>query len=369
MSEHSTFSANELLRHFLLAPSEAESAKFLAPLVETHALPMIETILRAKFGGEKKNADFSEQDYEDLRGECCLKIIGALRLRKEAAEAMPIVDFPAYSAMIIYNVWNDFVRERSPNRENLKNKIRYVLDKDNRFTAAMDGDGDRFHHLQPQHSNPSAVSVEGLTRIIRGESEFFPQTDLPKLLAVIFEKADGGLTVEKLVRIIADLWQVRDLPAISLEDFYKNPAFKSSRRDGYEMRCKLEDVWREIRFLPVMQRVALLYNLRDERGGEILYWFFNTRVAELAELAEAMNLTRSQFVEMLPQLPLDDRRIAAAMNLTAKQIGNLRKVARDNLRRRLDGRARRNRAPEADLILNFAGENDGGVQAESEFLN
>jgi len=299
-----------------------------------------------------------------------VKIVGVLRARKIAPDAFsPIEDFSAYSAMIVYNVWNASVRKRAPNRENLKNKIRYSLDKDKRFVTESDGSGGKFYQLHKRTLKPSPISVEYLTAIIKEENEFFAQANLPDLLAAIFEKANGSLKIGQLVIIVAELWLVRDLPTVSLDDFQTRAAKKIVRHEDLEMRCTLEYVWKEIRALPVFQRVALLYNLRDERGGEMLFSFFNTRIAALDELAEAMNLDKTQFVKLLPQLPFDDNRIAAAMNLTVKQIGNLRKVARDNLRRRLDGKAKRNRAAEVTEIFNFTGEDESGAVITGEFLN
>ena len=213
------------------------------------------------------------------------------------------------------------------------------------------------------------MSVEQLTTIIKEECELFAQANLSDLLAVIFEKAKGGLKIGQLVIIVAELWLVRDLPSVSIDDFQTHTAQKIVRHEDLEIRYKLEYVWQEIRALPVFQRVALLYNLRDERGGEMLFSFFNTRIATLDELAEAMNLDKTQFIKLLPQLPFDDKRIATAMNLTVKQIGNLRKVARENLRRCLDGKAKRTRTAEEMEIFNFTGDDESGTAITSEFLN
>jgi hypothetical protein len=320
MSENSTLSADELLRLFLNEQSETESAKILELLVEKYALPMVETILRAKFSAAKKEANFSEQDYEDLRGECFLRIVSVMRARKTALETIPpIKDLAAYNAAVIYNVWNAFVREQSPNRENLKNKIRYSLDKDIRFIVEADDENGKFYRLQDQNSKSSAISVEILTSLVKDKNGFFAPADLPDLLHLIFEKADGSLKLEDLVKIVADLWQVRDMPAVSLDDLYRRASPEIIRKDNFEMQGKLEYVWGEIRALPILQRVALLYNLRDENGGEMLYTFFNTGLAALDELAEAMNLTKAQFALLLPLLPFDDKQIAAVMNLTVSR--------------------------------------------------
>ena len=370
MSENETSSPDEWLRLYLNTPSAAESAKFFDLLIENCACPLIEKILSAKFGGRENKARFSLQDYEDLRGECCVKIISALRVRKMAAETLPpIRDFPSYCSTIIYNVWNGFLREHSPNRENLKNKILYSLEKDSRFATLTDIENKIFYYLMEQKPTLSGLPTENLTQIVRQECEFFAQVQLPDLLACIFEKANGGLKISLLVKIVADLWQVRDLPHVSLDDFHERAVQKVNRNEDLEMRCKLEYIWREIRVLPILQRTALLYNLRDEQGGEMLFAFFNMKIATLNELAAAMNLDKTQFANLLPQLPFDDKRIAAVMNLTVIQIRNLRKVARDNLRRRLDGKTKRKRTANRTEIFNFGDEDQNGTEIKSKFLN
>ena len=101
----------------------------------------------------------------------------------------------------------------------------------------------------------------------------------------------------------------------------------------------------------------------------MLFAFFNMKIATLNELAAAMNLDKTQFANLLPQLPFDDKRIAAVMNLTVIQIRNLRKVARDNLRRRLDGKTKRKRTANRTEIFNFGDEDQNGTEIKSKFLN
>jgi hypothetical protein len=48
----------------------------------------------------------------------------------------------------------------------------------------------------------------------------------------------------------------------------------------------------------------------------------------LRELAETLAMTPEQFAEIWNQLPLDDIRIAALLNVTRQQVINLRKSAR-----------------------------------------
>lgn len=369
MSEESTTSADELLRLFLNAPSEERSAKFLDLLMENYALPTIKKVLWTKFGGLQNDSRFFQQNYEDLLGESCLKIVGVLRQRKITTDIAPIRDFPAYCAVIGYNVWNSFVREQSPERESLKNRILYSLDKDGRFVKETDAGGEKFYYLQTHKSSVSLISIDEIIALIKKGFDAYAQAALPDLLAAIFDKADGGLTFEELLKIVADLWQVRDFPNLSLDDFTEDFPSSDFQKDAFEMRYKLEYIWQEIRALPVLQRTALLYNLRDERGGEMLLSFFNTRLAALVELAAAMNLTKAEFIKLLPHLPFDDKKIAGAMNLSVKQIGNLRKSARDSLRRRLEGKAKRkSKSEKAENYIFIVDDNDA-LMAKSEFIN
>lgn len=342
MSENFRFSADDLLRLYLTAESAAECAGFLDSLIENHALPVIEKSLRAKFHASANHGFYlSEPDFEDLCGESCLKLVEKLNALRNESDAQQIRDFKAYAAVVAFNIWNEFLNDGTPNRKSLKNKIRYALGKGIEFEVWQEKD-EIYGGLIVHKRRIKQVSTENLT--IRVEKEFadFRNAALPDLLFEISEKANSALKLNEFTAIVARLWSIEDLPDIALDGFRENGfSAKSFRRNGFEMRFELEQIWREIRILPVNQRVALLYNLRDERGREMLFMFFNARIASLREISEAMNLSLEDCAKVFPFLPFTDKAIAEKMNLTAKQVGNLRKVARENLRRRLAGKPKR----------------------------
>lgn len=351
MSETFRFAADELLRLYLGAESAAECAEFLDSLVENHALPVIEKSLRAKFHSSFNNGFYlSDADFEDLCGESCLRLVEKLVALRNDADAKPIRDFNGYAAVIAFNVWNEFLNDGAPNRKSLKNKIRYALGKSGEFEVWREND-EIYGSLISHKQRIKEVSPEDLT--IRVEKEFadFRNAALPDLIFEILEKANSALKLNDLTAIVARLWAIEDVRDVSLEDFRENNfSAEANRQSIFEMRFKLEQIWQEIRALPVNQRVALLYNLRDERGREMLFMFFNHKIASLREISEAMNLSLEDCAKVFPFLPLEDKAIAEKMNLTAKQVGNLRKVARENLRRRLAGKPKRQRTKEEDYF-------------------
>jgi CRP-like cAMP-binding protein len=60
-----------------------------------------------------------------------------------------------------------------------------------------------------------------------------------------------------------------------------------------------------------------------------------TGTARFDDVATALGMTAEELSAIWNDLPLDDLRIAALLNVTRQQVINLRKSARDRLRRRL----------------------------------
>lgn len=342
MSEISQLSADELMRQYISVPRREGFAHFLDLLIENHAMPVIEKSLRAKFYEAGRNGfTLAEQDFEDLCNESCLKLVEKLTALRSDPNANEIKDFRAYAAVVAFNSWNEFVNHGTPQRKSLKNKIRYALGKNDGFEIWAEND-EIFGGLVTNKRRTFNVSIDELVLRITDECENFRKSNLPDLLFEIFGKAKSGIRLNELVTIVSKLWAVEDLPDVSLDGFVENLFYANgNRRNEFEMRFELEKIWSEIKVLPENQRIALLYNLRDETGGEMLFMFFNTNIATLRDLSVAMNLSPEECAKILPELPLDDKTIGERMNLTAKQVANLRKVARENLQRRIAGKPKR----------------------------
>jgi hypothetical protein len=94
-------------------------------------------------------------------------------------------------------------------------------------------------------------------------------------------------------------------------------------------------VWAEIRALPVRQRVALLLNLAGPASQDMLSLLPATGVATWSEIAATLDIDADRLQALVPGLPHDDQQIAAELQVTRRQVINLRKCARERLARRL----------------------------------
>lgn len=92
-------------------------------------------------------------------------------------------------------------------------------------------------------------------------------------------------------------------------------------------------LWKEIKLLPLNQRRALLLHLeRDE-----LLVFVHHGACSLREVARVLEMDWDDFTEVYSRIPLDDRETARRFGLANRQkVINLRKCARERLKRRLE---------------------------------
>lgn len=101
-----------------------------------------------------------------------------------------------------------------------------------------------------------------------------------------------------------------------------------------DARTMLQRLWSEILLLPLLQRQALLLNLRLE-GGEDAPLLPLLTVVSLRELAAALEMPPGDFASLWAHLPLSDNEIALRLAVSRQQVINLRKSARARLSRRL----------------------------------
>jgi len=94
-------------------------------------------------------------------------------------------------------------------------------------------------------------------------------------------------------------------------------------------------LWEEIRALPLKQRTALLFHLRDAHGNSALSLFQLTSTAFLPAIAAAVGMSEAELAGLWNDLPLDDNRIAALLACTRQQVINLRMSARKRLAKRI----------------------------------
>src|SRR4030095_1819262 len=161
-----------------------------------------------------------------------------------------------------------------------------------------------------------------------------------EFLSVLFERSSRPIVFDEVVRIAAEEWHIHDPPTepIDTGGSERDDQFTSSepRVDlALEQRLFFEQVWREVCQLPVLQRAALLLNLRDSRDGGVISFLPFLGVASEEELARLLEMPYADFQKVWSEWRLDDPRIAQMFGITRQQVINLRKTARERLARRM----------------------------------
>src|SRR5262249_11320412 len=174
--------------------------------------------------------------------------------------------------------------------------------------------------------------------------------DLQDLIKRVLRISGSPIELDYLTAIIARLLNVQDRAPVTIDSdgealTMPTPGKLSGPETIVHYRQLLEQVWFEICQLPRRQRVALLFNLREPGGVNVITLFPVTHVATFEQIALALEMSLEQLEHFWAQLPMDDQDIAEHLGTTRQQVINMRRSARSRLVRRMrafeGGRAER----------------------------
>jgi DNA-directed RNA polymerase specialized sigma24 family protein len=304
--------AAPLLRTFLEG-DEAASDGVLDLLVRVEAVPVIRAIVASRTGRD---------DLEDVCNDVVLQITRRLRDARAGGETEPINSFRAYVATAAYRACDTRLREKYPERSRLQNRIRYVVS----HHPALFSAGSRCGLAGTQGHPPGSLrSFEQVA-----EAELHGQR-LVATLTRLLRAASGPLEIDNVVSLLAPVFNTAP-PADAPEEI-------ADVRAGIGVtlvhRSHLQQLWKEVRLLPPAQRVALLFNLRDDDGEDLLSVLSIIGIATVAEIAAVAEMPLDRFLTISGEFPWGDARIAELLGVTRQQVINLRKSARARLSRRL----------------------------------
>ena len=261
---------------------------------------------------------FGTADLDDLRSEVLLRLVRRLANGGGA----DILDFEDYVAGVAFHVVDDAMRRRYPERARFANRLRYHI-KHRPELMTWSYRGDLVVGLRDgldSHSNDR--------RIPRAEVDAGGDVrDMASALDRVL--SDGPVLFQALVTAF-----VGDLPRAAAVDAEEISVGHEIASGGAEAAGIARRFWREIEALPERQRIALLLHMRDERGDTGLLQFLASGIGADA-LAHAIGWTRAELQFHWPELPFDDNTIAALVGATRQQVINLRKCARERLRRHM----------------------------------
>lgn len=326
-----------LLEPYIRARDAGEEEVRLTELV-ARASAVVRTALRAKGG--------SGPDQEDLVSSVLFKVVRRLHRLKREPLRDPIANFSAYVAVAAYNVHHAHLREQNPERQRLRNRIRYVVRNSKRYelwhsTVGEMLCGRREWRREQRRATPASWELPNAPAPVAASVDDVNPGALTRVLDHVFETAPGPIEIDRLTDIVAAAMHLpiarSRAPSVDGLDIADESA---SAETTLINRAALESLWSEIVQLPERQRAALLLNLRDSSGAGVLSLLTILGIASLEEVASAVGLSLQDLSALWEDLPLDDLTIGARLGITRQQVINLRKSARERLSRRLRGGSR-----------------------------
>ncbi len=339
-----------LLLPFLEASTGEEEEGRLTSLLNEHISPLVKQILRYKlpvYLGQRKS-DYRHQDLEEVNQEIQLHLLKRLYDLKNHPVNKPVVNLRNYVAATARNACDEYLRRKFPQRRSLKDHIRYCLLTHEELALWKDTDKEWLTgfrvwscHTDPAGSSASESKIDRVELLFEKlQSVDVQRLDLHDLITTILRIAGAPLKFDQLTTIIARSYGVEDRPASSfdggrtqLSEVLSSP--QATAAELVEYRQHLERLWNEICQLPRRQRVALLCNLKDEHGINVITLFPATRIATFEQIAEALEIPPPEFENLWAKLPLDDLSLAQFLGINRQQVINLRRNARDRLLRRM----------------------------------
>lgn len=310
----------------LLSVDDVERDRCLAQLIEEEARPLVRRIVRAQLAGAPL------ADLEDVEADVVLRLVAQLRA-VATGEEESIRSFSSYVAVAAYHGCHALLRARNPGRARLVTRLRYLLGHDPQLAL---------------WSGPTGEWIGGLSSW-RGRGTGPRRRALPRAGEAIDSAAGLRRAVHALLREVGEPLRLEELlEALSGEPIGLVPRAATTEGELLEVadpgasalaalsdREALERVWLEIGALPRRQRLALLLNLRDDEGRDLLSLMPVAEVVSLAEIAAVLEMPSAQLEALWPRLPLEDLRLAELLGVSRRQVINLRKCARERLARRL----------------------------------
>ena len=341
---------DSLLLPFLDSEDQDASELLLADLLCAHAEPLINRIIRSKLHVSLSPAQGSHQNQDalEIAGDVRAQILSELRKLKTDPERRPIHDFAGYVAIKTHSACADYFRHKNPQRRRLRDLLRTQLNQNERFAlweaeprrwlcGFRTWQGKKAPVLDSDGKPPLTWDARKARSWAAGKSADSVST--PELLALIFEDFGRPIDFDDLVSIVAGAWNIQDHPIESYPQAHAaaddQAQQTASVESTVEQRLYLQQLWSEVRQLPPLQRSALLLNLRDASGGNVVFFLPHLGIASKRELAEMLSLSVDELARLWIELPLEDAKIAERLGVTRQQVINLRKTARERLTRRM----------------------------------
>lgn len=333
-----------LLVPYCQAKDEEVAQHIAAQLVCEQMEPVINSIVARKLGA---GLSLRRDEAADVRSDILLQLLQRLQQLRQGSNETPVKNLRAYVAVTSYRGCAAYLRQQYPQRRRLQNRVRYLLLSQPQFVLRQDEEEEWSGGLaawETSLSRSQLLSQERVALLLHGPLPF-PLVNIPdpsftrvcpaEQMQALLQWARCFVALDDLVAILAHWWGLKDQASVSL---IERVATRADVEQQVGQRLYLQKLWREIVTLPVRQRQVLLLNLRDMRNPDnIIALWPALQIASLRDIALVLELSAEEFAALWPRMPLDDAEIAERLQLTRRQVVNLRGSARERLIRRTKG--------------------------------
>jgi DNA-directed RNA polymerase specialized sigma24 family protein len=322
--------AANLLRDYVSATQEADGEQALTLILQDVAMPIVRAIAASVFRGLE-----ASEEAKDVVAETMLHLVRRLRAMHDDP-SRGIDDLRGYIATAAYHCCHERIRERFPARTRLRNHLRYLFGHDASLALWRGAEARMIcgrREWAGQNAAADAFTNELSASGVHVDAWAEDRRQIRRLVFEIVDAVGSPVEFERMVEAIAR-WiglAARDANVPLDASYIDRSQVPSSSPDA----LSLSDLWRGIQELPLKQRMALLLNLRDAHGREILSLLPNIGVATIQQIRELLQMTPVTFAALWDDLPLPDKTIAELLGVAPKQVIKLRRLARERLRRML----------------------------------
>ena len=318
----------------LAAPARANVEDEFGGWLETVVDTAVKPIVRRKLHVSLLDGDTRKRNQD------ALELVGDVRvtLLVEVQRTGPvnglIRNFAAYAGTVTSNACYQYLRAQFPERTRLRNKLRYILTHNAKFAVwkspennwlcgIAEWDGREVSVAPAAGGDDPKLAGNEREIVVTIAYSFFLDSGGPVLFDDLVEHVASLRGLAEPYELSDDLDGVRDLTP--------DPCLRADR--AVELMSRLNALWVALLELPIRHRQALLLNLRDGGGENLLVVLPLGGVASIREIAVAMDMTFEQLADIWNSLPWDDLRIAKHLGLTRQQVINLRQTGRAKLTR------------------------------------
>ena len=327
------------------ASDEPETQTLLDEMIVEHATPIIFKVVGQRLSSAPAQySGMVKAETEDIYQIIVLKLLQ--RLREMLDSTSPeITDLKSYVAVIAHNVCNDVLRERAPERQRLKHKLRHLLECHPDF-ALWHVDDETvcgFSKLTGEATSLRAMHFSQLGAISR---EFREQCltnadpnhlPLSTLITQLFNWLDDAVEFNTLIDLMMRVMGLHEVTRISLDEEERREesvlATNVSFDDPLEARAVLTKLWATLAELPLNQRRTFILMTHDETGESLLHRLLRERIVTPRQIYKTLAFTREQLTSLWDQLPLDTARAAEEQGVTKEMIRKWRHRALQKLRK------------------------------------